>query len=55
MGLLPTAPASWSLDQDGLGTQLEAAQKLRGSATSAGIPETTLNLQGLAGLWGREG
>jgi hypothetical protein len=52
---LPTALASCSLDRDGLGTQLEAARKLRGSATSAGIPETTLYLQRFACLFGREG
>jgi hypothetical protein len=34
---------------------LEAAQKLRASATTAGIPETTLYLQRFAGPFGREG
>jgi hypothetical protein len=33
----------------------EAAQKLGASATTAGIPETTLYLQRFAGLFGREG
>lgn len=33
---------------------LEAAQKLGASATTAGIPETTLYLQCFAGLFGRE-
>jgi hypothetical protein len=33
---------------------LEAAQKLRASATTAGIPETTLYLQRFAGPFGRE-
>jgi len=47
--------ASCSLDQDGLGTQLGAARKLRGSAVSAGILETARYLEGFAGLWGREG
>lgn len=55
MDLLPTVPASCSLDQDGFGTQLEAAQKLRGGATSAAILETTLYLQRFAGLCGRDG
>jgi hypothetical protein len=50
-----TVLASCSLDQDGLGTQLEATQKLRRSATSTAIPETALYLQGFAGLCGREG
>jgi hypothetical protein len=55
MDWLPTVPASCLLDQDGLGRQLEAAQKLRGSATSTAIPETALYLQSFAGLWSREG